>query len=135
MKPNKKISQLMMIDDDEGVLSINQHIVLETGYVEEVLPFQSANRALKHLLTTENWPEIILSDIQMPVLDGWAFIDHYDQLLARSMNQGMLCLHADIACDYDLDELERRNSIEMFITKPLTVEKVELIIAHYCNKY
>lgn len=135
MKELERISKLMLIDDDEIILTVNRHIIEQTGKVDLVLTFPSANKALAHLMTTDRWPEVILCDIHMPMVDGWEFIDRYTELLKNSIDPSMLCVHSDISSDIELDELEKRKAVDMFITKPLTREKLALCMHYFHNKF
>lgn len=135
MKVRENIPLVMMIDDDELILTVNKLKIENTGCVDQIVTFNSATKAINYLVNSNHWPDIILCDIHMPVMDGWQFIDRYNELLQRFNQQSMLCIHSDISGSMELDELEKRKSVEMFITKPLTIEKVELLIEHYHNKY
>lgn len=62
---------LLIVDDNEDIL-FNLKIMLETrGY--DVLTANSGKKALKMLSSIENVPEVIISDIMMPIMNGYEF--------------------------------------------------------------
>ncbi|KKL66858.1 hypothetical protein LCGC14_2140790, partial [marine sediment metagenome] len=62
---------LLIVDDNEDIL-FNLKIMLETrGY--DVLTATSGKEALEMLSSLENLPEVIISDIMMPSMNGYEF--------------------------------------------------------------
>jgi len=81
-----KKGPLVLVDDDiedqELVMLSLQHL----GVTHEVKIFQSAEAALSYLYETSEQPFIIVSDINMPKMDGIAFkktIDSCDILKSK----------------------------------------------------
>ena len=62
--------RIMVVDDDHAVLSIVRDIMLEAGYA--VQTYHNAIDALDSLHAST--PDIILSDIKMPAMDGITFL-------------------------------------------------------------
>lgn len=63
---------VLVVDDDVGVLFIVGECLTEVGY--EVVSAQNGARALQ-LLQQGLVPDLILLDVRMPVMDGYAFRD------------------------------------------------------------
>ena len=62
---------LLVVDDNQDIL-LNLQIMLEKrGY--DVITSMSGDKALKTLFTLSNTPEVIISDIMMPNMDGYEF--------------------------------------------------------------
>ncbi|MFX1325374.1 MAG: response regulator, partial [Promethearchaeota archaeon] len=68
--PNSK-SLLMVVDDNQDIL-FNLRILLESQNFE-VLTASSGEEALNVLLSGESIPEVIISDIMMPKMNGYEF--------------------------------------------------------------
>ncbi len=62
----KKDGLIMVVDDDEQVLSLTSLLLTEFGY--QTVPFRSAAEALEHL--QHNRVDLVLSDIAMPEVSG-----------------------------------------------------------------
>ena len=71
----------MMIDDDPASHIYHKIMISDAGAekieVMEYMEVEAALNDLKASLNTgnlDNWPDVILVDINMPVIDGWGFI-------------------------------------------------------------
>ncbi len=65
-----------IIDDDEVSIFLTEQVLLLEDLVTEVFSFTTAETALNFLLTRLPTapPQLILLDLNMPVLDGWGFL-------------------------------------------------------------
>ncbi|UGU14273.1 ATP-binding protein [Sinomicrobium kalidii] len=68
---SKKVIKAVLIDDDESVLSLTSEVLKQRSF--RVNSFAKASEALKHL--RKNDFDIILTDIQMPEMDGFRFLE------------------------------------------------------------
>lgn len=68
---SKNPSLVMVVDDNEDIL-FNLQLLLESNKFE-VITLNSGKKALNVLKTIPNLPDVIISDIMMPELDGYEF--------------------------------------------------------------
>lgn len=64
---------LILVDDDVEDQELLLHALRELGFIEEIKMFTSAEAALKYLYQSIQQPFLILSDINMPKMDGISF--------------------------------------------------------------
>ena len=66
-----------LIDDDPISLFVSEQTLRLEGYMAPIIPFTSAAEALAYLLPrlVAEPPEFIFLDLNMPVMDGWAFVE------------------------------------------------------------
>jgi len=81
----KSFNLLMFIDDNEGTNFYNKFIVEELSMAKKSLFFQKAENALQYFEKTNTaeeqaLPDVIFLDINMPKIDGWAFIEKYKKM-------------------------------------------------------
>ena len=126
--------RLLQIDDDPVILFL--HNKLFSKYTNsKIEQFKNGKLALDHILDN-NGPDIsymLLLDINMPVMNGWEFMDEISNLgLDKSISVVILTSSADYA---DLDKSKSYDNIVHFIQKPLTREKIEKIplLLEYLN--
>ena len=126
--------RLLQIDDDPVILFL--HNKLFSKYTNsKIEQFKNGKLALDHILDN-NGPDIsymLLLDINMPVMNGWEFMDEISNLgLDKSISVVILTSSADYA---DLDKSKSYSNIVHFIQKPLTREKIEKIplLLEYLN--
>ena len=70
------LRQVLVIDDDEGIRDAVAMALSAIGY--EVVSVGDGAAALERLATSQ--PAVILLDMRMPGMDGWAFAQAYEQL-------------------------------------------------------
>lgn len=67
---------VLLVDDDPVVLFLHQMLVKKSGCAPETLDFKDGRQALDFILhNREKAPFLILLDINMPVMDGWEFLE------------------------------------------------------------
>src|SRR5919202_736818 len=70
------LRQVLVIDDDEGIREVVAMAASAIGY--EVVSVGDGAAALERLATSQ--PAVILLDMRMPGMDGWAFVQAYEHL-------------------------------------------------------
>ena len=75
----RKIKLTYLIDDDEIYIFTAKKLINKTDFSEEVKFFYNGKEALEaiksKLYNEEELPEVILLDLNMPIMDGWQFLD------------------------------------------------------------
>ena len=73
-----------IIDDDRLAIKLMTMVVTKSNFCEEIISFNNPRIALEELKKNANdsskLPDVILLDINMPVLDGWQFLDEFTQV-------------------------------------------------------
>lgn len=64
---------ILVVDDDETILSSVEFLLTDEGY--SVMLATNGKQALERI--GERTPSLILLDMKMPVMDGWAFASAY----------------------------------------------------------
>ncbi|MBE9599798.1 response regulator [Pedobacter sp. MC2016-24] len=121
---NQKIN-LLVIDDDDINIFIIKKIVQKTGYNVEMVAKGNGQLAidyLKSVLHQPNFPELILVDINMPILNGWEFLDAYNELqVSPPVDLYML---SSSVYENDIEKAKTYTKVKGFISKPLSMERL-----------
>lgn len=83
-----KSGPLLIVEDDEDDLELLQDILKDMDIVNEVMFFRKADAALHFLKTSEENPFLIVSDVNLPGMNGLDFkkqIDSNDYLRKKSI--------------------------------------------------
>ena len=123
---------LLVIDDDDINIFIIKKIVEKTGYNVEMTSKTNGQLAIDHLKTkTENhadFPHLILVDINMPVLNGWEFIEAFEQLDCPSKPD--VYMLSSSVYENDIEKANSYKTVNGFISKPLSIDRlIELLKA------
>jgi CheY-like chemotaxis protein len=125
---------ICIIDDDPIYqLLINKIITMsKTDY--DVISFKNGKEALESFTSdsTENQrlPEIILLDIEMPVMDGWDFMAKIEKsLAAKSKKTAIYIVSSSIAYE-DKEKAKTFPEIMGYFSKPMDSNKILEITKH-----
>lgn len=72
----KHPAMILIVEDDEAVQEVMKKAIESAGI--EALVAENGQVALE--LLQDNWPDMILLDLMMPVMDGFEFINHFREL-------------------------------------------------------
>ncbi len=121
----KRPESIILIDDDKIVNFINRKIIQNTDPNVKLQDFNEADKALMFLKEhPEAAPDIILLDINMPVMNGWEFLDSFVKLNVRSVVY-MLSSSIDPS---DRLKASQYDCVRNFISKPLTADSIQNIL-------
>lgn len=122
----------MLIDDNEIDLKINSKLISLTNLFDEIIICQSGDEALnylnKHLNDTDKLPNFILLDIQMPEMDGFEFLSHYESFsktFTRSCPVAMLSSTLDFG---DIQRAEANPFVVKLLKKPLSPTELKSLL-------
>jgi CheY-like chemotaxis protein len=126
------IKDIFLIDDDVLVNFLNQETIRDSFPDINVRSFESATEALetiKDLINTfcTSLPQIILLDINMPVMDGWEFLDEFDQLPQHLLNHCKVIIHTSSIDPRDIEKAKYYPAVIDYITKPLNIQTMAKI--------
>ncbi len=115
-----KINSVMLIDNNEMDNFINKKILKNFG-VRHISSFNNAITALIHLRNDTKKYDLILTNIYLPVMDGFEFIDSFNKSELYKVH-GCICL---LSSTLDPEHKQRANNAKIvFIEKPLSVGKL-----------
>ena len=124
----KTLDRILLIDDD-AVTSFYHKIVLERLQASrEILLFETGKEALKYLSEARERVDLIFLDINMPLMNGWQFLDHFDNLNVNEDSNIPIVMVTSSANSVDKVKAETHKYIRKFVNKPLCEEKVQEIL-------
>ncbi|WP_462249779.1 response regulator [Ekhidna sp.] len=126
------MKRIVLIDDDATTNYLNKMIIERSALVDEVLTFDSAEEALT-FFNQSNSPEdaLVLLDINMPIMNGWQFLDQYGSMERTKSNKIVLLTSSINPSDKQLAD-EKLNVVD-YMSKPLSVDMLQNLVSTYLN--
>lgn len=128
----KQLSILVVDDDDIYQFTIKRTIEI-LKLADKIHSFSDGEGALSFL--TENMenhealPDIILLDINMPIMDGFQFIEEYSKIRPKSGKKIKIYMVSSSVDPVDIDKAKRIEDIHDYIVKPIQPEHLSSIMA------
>ncbi|KAA5539666.1 response regulator [Adhaeribacter rhizoryzae] len=125
------IDTILVVDDDESYRFLVKRFLLRSGFDQQIITAHNGWEALQKLQTMaahgDKLPEFIFLDINMPVMDGFEFLEAVTQLSQLNLSQTKIymCSSSRLAKDKEQAYLY---PIAGFLTKPLTLEVLKSIL-------
>lgn len=128
-----KLDCVLLIDDDKATNFYHSIIVEEECSPVHIQTVNSAKEALDFLLCKGGGaeipkPGIIFLDINMPGMNGWDFLNKYNELSGEIQDKAVVAM---LTTSHNPDDRERAAEIPIvkeFVHKPLTNEVLKKII-------
>ena len=129
----QKVELACIIDDDKIYVNLVKKIIEIKKLSKNLLIFKNGKEALDHFkLILENaseevLPDIIFLDINMPVMDGWEFLNEFIKI--KNIFDKKITLYV-VSSSIDPRDLERARSFNLvtdYLIKPIELKKFEKI--------
>ena len=118
----EKVALTYILDDDKIFVYVLKKIIEKNNNFQEIRNFSSAVEVLGLLADDKNLPSIILVDINMPITDGWQFLDQVENLKHKEkLNIFIMSSSID---ERDIEKSKKYPTVKDFISKPINNEKL-----------
>ncbi|MFZ6000998.1 MAG: response regulator [Bacteroidota bacterium] len=116
-----------LVDDDPIYQFTASKTLQLTKSVAQIHSFLKAEDALNYLSSHANdaemLPDIIFLDINMPIKDGWGFLDDFDKVCSTLAKKATVYMVSSSIDPRDVQRARQNQHIREYITKPITVDK------------
>ena len=127
-----KYKAVMLVDDNEIDNLINQKMIEAADITETIYTHTGAKSAIEFLknlekvehLSNEILPAIIFLDIDMPLMDGFQFLDEFDKLMAKTKEKCKIVMLTSSINPRDVTKSKGYIYVKKYINKPLSQENL-----------
>lgn len=137
----QKLNTVLLIDDDDATNFMNRRILTKMELAEQIVVTENGRDALDYLTKATNpteqkatypQPELIFVDINMPVMNGWEFLDAYEKLPIEQKGKIVVVMLTTSLNYHDEELAKSKNMLTGFLSKPLKKsDVVDLLAKHF----
>ena len=117
-----------IIDDDETTQFVVEITIDNTNLATNIAIFSDGKEAIDYFTVNvnnrENLPDIIFLDLNMPIMDGWQFLDHFAILKPQIEKKITIFITSSSTNKNDIIRAKKYNDVTEYIVKPITEEDV-----------
>lgn len=140
---DRKLKLILLIDDNKEINLLFKRMIMKAGVTERVDVCVNGQDALDYLKRVGPYanmdkdipqPDIVFLDINMPIMDGWEFLENYNQLPeAVKAGQLVIMLTTSLNPD-DKRRAEENGFVDKFMIKPFKKQDLFKIVDEYYSK-
>ncbi|NJB37034.1 response regulator [Croceivirga sp. JEA036] len=124
--------KILLLDDNKATNFIHTKFIQQANAAKEVVTFLTGQSALDYLNNTDEvFPNLVISDINMPTMDVWEFLDAYRQINRPEKQQARIILLTTSLSQNDKDLLEKYEMVDYILAKPMDKKAVEGLVDKY----
>ncbi|TAE08322.1 MAG: response regulator [Bacteroidetes bacterium] len=128
----KQFNNVLLVEDDPITVLVCERIIKMTGFAQQVRVANNGQEALDFLQemgsqNSENLPELIFLDINMPVMNGWEFLQKFGSVQQLFTHTPDIYILSSTVDPEDFKRAQQFAIVKSFISKPLVKEHLEEI--------
>jgi CheY-like chemotaxis protein len=127
----KKYRTVLLIDDNEIDNLINQKMIEAAAIAENIYTHTGAKSAIEFLKNMEKIdvadkvvPDIIFLDIDMPLMDGFQFLDEFEKLAPATKKKTRIVMLTSSINPQDFSRSRKYANVKLYLNKPLSHDSI-----------
>jgi CheY-like chemotaxis protein len=130
MTINDKPVSVLLVDDDEINNFISIKLIKKALLNTEIMACLNGKFAIDQLADIQKrdpskMPDYILLDINMPIMNGWEFLEEFKRLNIDPLGKSKIYIISSSVFSNDINKAKSYPLVKDFISKPLNVEKIK----------
>src|ERR1700742_3575265 len=134
MNSNNQPVSILLVDDDEINNFISIKLIKKALLTSEIMACLNGRFAIDQLVNIQKkdpskLPDYILLDINMPIMNGWEFLDEFKRLNLDPLGKCKIYIISSSVFSNDINKARSYPIVKDFVSKPLNVDKIKELFA------
>jgi CheY-like chemotaxis protein len=121
------MKNILLVDDDNIFNFINTKVLQKSGIANEIHTAENGKEALnllnEYYTGTASLPDVILLDLNMPVMDGFSFLAAFQRLDVPRREEVTVVIVTSSTDPKDM-AMAKQMGVSRYLTKPLSEESL-----------
>lgn len=125
-----RINSILLVDDNASLNMVNIRYIERLEIAQQVAEVRNGQEAIDFVLHQNKYangnptfvPEVIILDLNMPIMDGFEFLEKYQDLVPDLQQSRIIVLSSSNRLEEKEKALEF-DAVEDYWVKPITKEK------------
>ncbi len=124
-----KLREILIVDDDQVMRMLTVRSLMNLGFEQPIYSFRNGWEGMEFIKNrikpgTAGFPILILLDIEMPVMNGWEFLEAFEALDEHVRRHYRIIVVTSSTIQPENTRFLRPGCVEEFLAKPLTPELI-----------
>ncbi|TGN20042.1 response regulator [Leptospira idonii] len=128
------MNHVFCIDDDPVTLTLCRIVILQANFAKNISTASNGEEAIEILKELKSnkvmpndslYPDLIFLDLNMPIMDGWEFLDEFNRSLSDYFSETKIIILSSSVDEADRIKAESYPNIMEFISKPIHVKLIK----------
>jgi len=134
---HQMLDKILCVDDDQITLMLCKKVIERVGFANEIVTAQNGEEAIQYftnlvetykLDNSVSYPRLTLLDLNMPVMNGWEFLEAYTKNGYQDVFKDAKFIVLSSTIDpQDVDKTKVYSVVIDFLSKPITKEMLEAL--------
>ena len=124
-----KIKTIIVVDDDPVSNFLCSRIISKAEINAEVKAFLHGREALdfieEGIRSNTDLPDLILLDVNMPLMNGWEFLDEYKILVPKMTKVVPVFILSSSVYNQDIQKARAIPEVSDYLIKPISIELIK----------
>lgn len=127
------IGNTYVVDDDPIHVFGMQLLLKKIKFSKEVLVFRNGQEAIDAILESlgkgETLPSIIFLDLNMPIKDGWGFLEDFVQIPHHNRQKVIIYVVSSSIHPSDMEKAKKYEVVSNYIIKPINEKELTQLLS------